>query len=170
MMGDDELDAISEDISMAQRSAEMTRHVALDHAPQLVAEIRRLHTWDGLMSLLDEHYPVDIFPTEPDRDDRDPGPRIISLLRTVSELRGAAQPQPRSGLQLEDFEVGDNVVYLPMFGSPEPGVVTGKSKSGVFVRYQPNQVNGIHTDPGDLFFVRGVAQRNTLPPTEEGEK
>lgn len=165
MMTGDELDAISDDIDMAARSAEMARHVALDHAPQLVDEVRRLHTWDGLMSLLDEHYPVDIFPTEPDRDDRDPGPRIISLLRTVAELRGSL-PQPRSGLQLEDFEVGDSVAYVPRFGLPEPGVVTGKSKSGVFVRYQPNQVNGIHTDPGDLFFVRGVAQRNTLPPTE----
>lgn len=153
MMGDDQLDAIDEDIGMAARSAEIARHVALDHAPQLVAEIRRLHTWDGLMSLLDEHYPVDIFPTEPDRDDRDPGPRIISLLRTVSELRGG-QPQPRSGLRLEDFEVGDSVVYLPAFGLPEPGVVTGKSTSGVFVRYKPNQVNGTHTDPGDLFFDR----------------
>ncbi|AIM51036.1 hypothetical protein SEA_MODRAGONS_92 [Mycobacterium phage Modragons] len=82
-----DLDAITEDIGMAERSAEMARHVALDHAPQLIAEIRKLHTWDGLMELLDEHWPADIFPTLPDDDKRDPGPRIISLLRWVSRLR-----------------------------------------------------------------------------------
>ncbi|APU93074.1 hypothetical protein SEA_BUBBLES123_77 [Mycobacterium phage Bubbles123] len=55
--------------------------------PELIAEVERLHTWDGLMELLDEHWPADIFPTLPDDDKRDPGPRIISLLRWVSRLR-----------------------------------------------------------------------------------
>ncbi|QKO03260.1 hypothetical protein SEA_AWESOMESAUCE_77 [Mycobacterium phage Awesomesauce] len=36
------LDAIREDIKMATRSPEMARHVALDHAPELVAEVERL--------------------------------------------------------------------------------------------------------------------------------
>ena len=65
--------------------------------PELVAELKttraeleRLHSWDGLMSLLDEHYPEDIFPTLEDRLDRDIGPRIISLLRQIQRLRGAA--------------------------------------------------------------------------------
>jgi hypothetical protein len=53
--------------------------------PELIAEIERLHTWDGLMSLLDEYYPEDIFPTMEDREDRDPGPRIISLIRQLSD-------------------------------------------------------------------------------------
>jgi hypothetical protein len=52
----------------------------------LIAELRRLHSWDGLMSLLDEHWPDDIFPTLPDDDQRDPGPRIVSLLRWVERL------------------------------------------------------------------------------------
>ena len=55
--------------------------------PELTAELERLHTWDGLMSLLDEHWPDDIFPTMADREDRDPGPRIVSLIRTVDQLR-----------------------------------------------------------------------------------
>lgn len=62
--------------------------------PELVAEIERLHTWDGLMSLVDEHYPTDIFPHfagVPDNPDRDPGPRILSLLREVERLRAACK-------------------------------------------------------------------------------
>lgn len=55
--------------------------------PELVAEVERLHSWDGLMSLLDEHYPEDIFPTEEDNDGRDPGPRIVSLIRQLERLR-----------------------------------------------------------------------------------
>ena len=37
-----DLDAIRGDIEMATRSAEMARHVALDHAPELLTEIERL--------------------------------------------------------------------------------------------------------------------------------
>lgn len=37
-----DLDAITSDIELAGRSAEMARHVALDHGPELVAEVRRL--------------------------------------------------------------------------------------------------------------------------------
>ena len=49
----------------------------------LAAEVRRLHTWDGLMSLLDEHYPADV-PLGPDSD---PGPRILRLTREVHLLK-----------------------------------------------------------------------------------
>lgn len=56
----------------------------------LITELERLHSWEGLMSLVDEHYPTDIFPHfagAPDNPDRDPGPRILSLLREVERLR-----------------------------------------------------------------------------------
>ena len=56
-------------------------------ADKAEAELKRLHSWDGLLSLLDEHWPEDIFPTEPDSEDRDSGPRIVSLLRWVERLR-----------------------------------------------------------------------------------
>ncbi|OBY33429.1 hypothetical protein [Mycolicibacter kumamotonensis] len=56
-------------------------------ADELLAEVERLHTWDGLMSLLDEHWPQSIFPTLSDDPGRDPGPRIVSLLRWVEHLR-----------------------------------------------------------------------------------
>lgn len=51
-------------------------------------EIERLHTWGGLMSLLDEHWPEDLFPTLEDNQHRDPGVRIVSLIRWVDHLRG----------------------------------------------------------------------------------
>ncbi len=44
-------------------------------------EIKRLNTWDGLISLLDRHYPADIF----DGSSGDPGPRIVVLIRTIAE-------------------------------------------------------------------------------------
>jgi hypothetical protein len=50
------------------------------------AEIDRLHSWDGLMELLDEHWPADIFTGE----SGDPGPRIVALIRMVDQARAAA--------------------------------------------------------------------------------
>lgn len=44
-------------------------------------------SWDLLMAILDRHYPADIFPTMEDREDRDPGPRIVSLLRRIGAVR-----------------------------------------------------------------------------------
>lgn len=41
-MSDIDLDAIRADIEMAVRSPEMARHVALDHGPELVAEVEHL--------------------------------------------------------------------------------------------------------------------------------
>jgi hypothetical protein len=43
--------------------------------------------WHGLMEILDDIYPESIFPTAPDREDRDLGLRIISLLRQLNEGR-----------------------------------------------------------------------------------
>ena len=55
----------------------------IDLVEAQAAEIDQFHSWDGLMSLLDAHWPEKIFPTRRDHPARDPGPRIISLLRTV---------------------------------------------------------------------------------------
>ena len=60
---------------------------ARQDVPALLAEVKRLHSWDGVMSLLDEHYPETIWPTLPDREDRDGGARIISLIRMGNDLR-----------------------------------------------------------------------------------
>lgn len=43
--------------------------------------------WDGLMELLDRHYPIDVFPTGPDLRNRDTGPRIVSLIRHLNTER-----------------------------------------------------------------------------------
>lgn len=81
--------------SVIEGSAWVSRSLAIE----LVGELERLHSWDGLMSLLDEYYPESTFPTEPDCDDRDAGPRIVSLIRHLSaeraeveRLRGFAAP------------------------------------------------------------------------------
>lgn len=42
-------------------------------------------TWDGLLRILDAHYPADIFVGG---DTADPGPRIVALSREVARLRG----------------------------------------------------------------------------------
>lgn len=46
-------------------------------------------SWAGLMELLDEHWPADLFPTLEDDPERDAGARIVSLLRWVDRLRTA---------------------------------------------------------------------------------
>jgi hypothetical protein len=43
--------------------------------------------WHGLMVILDDIYPESVFPTVPDREDRDLGPRIISLLRRLDRAQ-----------------------------------------------------------------------------------
>lgn len=51
------------------------------------AEVERLHSWAGLIELLDEHWPEDIFPTLPDDKGRALGPRLVSLIRMNDQLR-----------------------------------------------------------------------------------
>jgi hypothetical protein len=51
------------------------------------AVVDEMSSWATLMDLLDLHYSADIFPTLPDTPNRDPGPRIVSLIRTVDQLR-----------------------------------------------------------------------------------
>jgi hypothetical protein len=49
-------------------------------------------SWDGLMALLDAQYPENVFPTLEDRPDRDNGPRIVSLIRQIHQLRQETKP------------------------------------------------------------------------------
>ena len=60
----------------------------LSESPGLLAgladAVERLHTWDGLMSLLDEHYPSDVFVGGAESD---PGPRIVGLVRELDAAR-----------------------------------------------------------------------------------
>lgn len=99
------------------------RHRAAEHAAtfgeresellrDLQAEVERMHTWDGLMALLDEHWPEDIFPTMEDTEGRDPGPRIVSLLRWVERLR----PKPIETIAQLDA-LPDRVVVIDRTGT-----------------------------------------------------
>ena len=60
---------------------------AAERIEELEAELSRLETWDGLMRLLDRYWPADVFPTRSDESQRDPGPRIVSLIRQLDGLR-----------------------------------------------------------------------------------
>jgi len=50
-------------------------------------EVAFHHTWDGLMALMEQHYPEEVFPIVAGPDRRDPGPRIVSLVRWVDQVR-----------------------------------------------------------------------------------
>ena len=74
----DELDSQA---AIASRHGQMYELEAI--AARLRDEHARIHSWNGLMALLDEHYPADVFTGSSD----DPGPRIVALIRTVDHLR-----------------------------------------------------------------------------------
>lgn len=67
----------------------------LDALDAAEAERDRLHSWAGLMELLDEHYPADLIPTAPDDPARDAGPRIVSLIRRVDAAEAARDTAER---------------------------------------------------------------------------
>jgi hypothetical protein len=70
--------------------------VVLDALEAAEAEVGRLRAeladvvprdWHGLMAILDYAYPESIFPSTEDAMGRDPGPRIVSLIRHFDEAR-----------------------------------------------------------------------------------
>ena len=81
------------------------------------AEVGRLHTWDGLISLLDEHWPDDIFPTMEDSENRDPGPRIVSLIRWVEQLRGSVESLQKACKTLGEIITRANHMVLDATGA-----------------------------------------------------
>lgn len=56
---------------------------------EVAHEVERLHSWDGLMELLDEHWPADIFLDRETAAERsaDDGPRVIALIRALDAVR-----------------------------------------------------------------------------------
>lgn len=72
------------------------------------AELERLHSWQGLLELLDEHWPDDIFPTLTDDAERDTGPRLVSALRRAdkAERKVARVEALRDEAQLVPIHAG----------------------------------------------------------------
>jgi hypothetical protein len=60
----------------------------------LSSEVKHLHTWAGLLDLLDEHWPEAIFPTMVDDQGRDPGVRLLSIVRTLVRVTGEKRTFP----------------------------------------------------------------------------
>lgn len=59
---------------------------------ELESALARAETWDGLIELLDKHYPPDVVTGE----SHDPGPRMIVLVREVSRLTARAEKLRRA--------------------------------------------------------------------------
>lgn len=64
---------------------------------RLRSELDRLHSWAGLMELLDEHWPAEVF----DGQSEDSGPRIVSLIRAVDAERASRQAWAEEAMRLE---------------------------------------------------------------------
>ncbi|MFG3340558.1 hypothetical protein [Glycomyces sp. NPDC048151] len=96
-----EVDRLKDQRSHARRRYHQLRQ-ELDEAH---GEVAFHHSWDGLMALVEQHYPENIFPTIAGPDQRDPGPRIVSLVRWVDRLRAelADRPSRRDLLVTEEM-------------------------------------------------------------------
>lgn len=77
-----------------------------DTIEHLQQQVEKLQTWDGLMGTLNKLYPEDVVPTLPDSELRDPGARIVSLVRQVEKLRADAEQWNRN-LELLVAELSD---------------------------------------------------------------
>lgn len=82
-IADDVLVVLAAKVRQLQAETTQMGRTWVAEVDELRAEVRRLHTWEGLMSLLDEHYPPDV-PLGPDSD---PGPRILRLTRELNLLK-----------------------------------------------------------------------------------
>lgn len=56
--------------------------IARTERDEALAEVERLKSWDGLLSILDEHYPAEVF-----EKSADPGARIVTLTRHLAAAR-----------------------------------------------------------------------------------
>lgn len=63
---------------------------ALERIPELEGEVRRLGSWDGLMSVLDEHYPSETFGGS-SGEASDSGVRIVVLARVIDTYRARCE-------------------------------------------------------------------------------
>lgn len=83
------------------------------------------HSWRGLMALLDEHWPEDIFPTSyPDDITRAAGARIVSLIRWADRMhaeRDQARAQVQRVRELDPVEValGGLAYVIDQIDDPE---------------------------------------------------
>lgn len=85
--------AVSEAQAEGERMVEGVRllwKVDMKAAREAEAEVERLHSWDGLLSLLDEHWPEGIFPTSADGR-RDTGPRLVAAIRRAKSAEAEVE-------------------------------------------------------------------------------
>ena len=71
------------------------RDEAREEAARQGAEVERLHSWGGLLSLLDEHWPEDVFPDRTGKPDRDTGPRLVAAIRRAEKAQAEVARRDR---------------------------------------------------------------------------
>lgn len=81
------------DIYRASKRYEVRGLVPADTIARLEQELEdeRTPSWWKLMAHLDKVYPEWLIPVGPDRPDRDPGPRIVTLIRLLDAERKRAE-------------------------------------------------------------------------------
>lgn len=79
----------------------------------LEAEVERLHSWGGLLSLLDEHWPEDVFPDRTGKPDRDTGPRLVAAIRRAENAKAEVA---RRDKVLDEVRVAFLDCFAPDFG------------------------------------------------------
>lgn len=87
----DQITGLFRDGSLYRESPAGIADAVLGVVEPVRAELERLHSWAGLMELLDEHWPADIFPgreTAAERSEED-GPRVVSLIRALGEVEAS---------------------------------------------------------------------------------
>lgn len=65
------------------------------------AEVERLHSWAGLMELLDEHWPADIWPMLENDRKADAGHRVMSAMRWIDRLKA---DRHRANARVDELE------------------------------------------------------------------
>jgi len=71
----------------------------VDEVGRLAQDAERLHSWAGLMNVLDEHWPAEVFRGQ--SRDSDPGPRIVALVRAVDVERASRQAWAAEAMRLQ---------------------------------------------------------------------
>jgi hypothetical protein len=114
---------VEEGLIPEDMSYEEIAEVAVGVLAPRPAEVERLRAeladmvprdWHGLMAILDYAYPEAIFPTTEDAMTRDPGPRIVSLIRHLDQARAElAQLRPAYDDLVHELARRDQQITAP---------------------------------------------------------
>lgn len=124
------------------------RDAGLARIAELEAERDRLHSWDGLMELLDEHWPADVWPMLEDDHKADVGHRVTSAMRWIDQLKRALSGHLFDGESLSTREAIRSELIVQ---SIEAEAERDRARDlAVALEGQVARVQGLHT-PGVMY-------------------